>query len=239
MIRPGDAPIPPPALSPGTDTAPALIVEDDPLLRLLVEHAVLALGLRSVAAGACADDPPPGLVRPGAPAAVLVGLDRPGLYCASTGWESAVRDEGVLRVGYAARAGLLAVHRVHGCCDAYLELTVEPGGAVFAHPPGGTAIERAGLTSREADVVLLLAAGLTTPAVADRLCVSPATARSHCRSVLRKLGVADRRRLRELVWEQPAGGAGGGCGRVRPARCAARPGCQPSSSNTRPVSSLG
>jgi DNA-binding CsgD family transcriptional regulator len=35
--------------------------------------------------------------------------------------------------------------------------------------------------------------------VAACLCVSPATARSHCRSVLRKLGVRDRRELRALL----------------------------------------
>lgn len=199
-------------------------MEGDLLLRLLVEHAVLALGLCPLAAGACVDDPPPPVVRRGAPAAVFVGLDRPGLDCAQTKLEPAVRGRGVLRVGYSARAvGLLAAHRVHGCCDAYLEVVPGPGGAVFAHPPGGTAIERAGLTAREADVLLLLAAGLTTPAVADRLYVSPATARSHCRSVLRKLGVADRRRLRELVCEHPAGGAGAGRGRAQPTRRAPRP----------------
>jgi DNA-binding CsgD family transcriptional regulator len=57
---------------------------------------------------------------------------------------------------------------------------------------------------READVLVLLLAGLTTAAIAARLCISPATARSHCRSVLGKLGAPDRTSLR-------AGLAGASC----------------------------
>ena len=41
--------------------------------------------------------------------------------------------------------------------------------------------------------------GFVGPAVAARLCVSPATARSHCRSVLRKLGARDRKELRAML----------------------------------------
>ena len=42
---------------------------------------------------------------------------------------------------------------------------------------------------------MLLLGGLTTPAIAGRLCVSPSTARTHCRAVLRKLAAGDRRAL--------------------------------------------
>lgn len=189
--------------------AAAVVVEDDGLLLLLVEQAVRALGLRPWRAGA---HPGGGrLSAGGIPVTVFVGLDRPGLCCSRPVREPGTPGEVVLRVGYAARAvRLLAAHRAHRCCDAYLQLAPGPGGAVFVHPPGGTAVETAGLTAREADVLLLLAAGSTTPAVAQRLCVSPATARSHCRSVLRKMGVADRRRLRELVGEGLAGADEGG-----------------------------
>ncbi len=45
-------------------------------------------------------------------------------------------------------------------------------------------------------MLVLLLGGLTTPAIARRLCVSPSTARTHCRAVLRKLGAGDRRALR-------------------------------------------
>ena len=52
------------------------------------------------------------------------------------------------------------------------------------------------VTARETDVLLLVLAGFTTPEIAARLGVSQATARSHCRSLLRKCGAPDRRQLR-------------------------------------------
>jgi len=57
---------------------------------------------------------------------------------------------------------------------------------------------------READVLVLVLGGLSTAALAERLCVSPATARTHCRALLRKLGAADRRALRaRLLGAEP------------------------------------
>ena len=91
---------------------------------------------------------------------------------------------------------MLAAHRAHRCADLVLLLTAGAGGACFAHLPAGDEVTAAGLTEREADVLVLLLGGLTTPAIARRLCVSPSTARTHCRAVLRKLGAGDRRALR-------------------------------------------
>jgi DNA-binding NarL/FixJ family response regulator len=48
------------------------------------------------------------------------------------------------------------------------------------------------LTSREAEVAVLLADGLPNAAIADRLFVSPATVKRHVEGVLAKLGVANR-----------------------------------------------
>jgi DNA-binding CsgD family transcriptional regulator len=99
--------------------------------------------------------------------------------------------------GYGAGpAGLLAAHRAHRCADLVLRLTASAAGARFAHLPAADAVVSAGLTEREADVLVLLLHGCTTPAVAGMLCISPNTARSHCRAVLRKLGAGDRRALR-------------------------------------------
>jgi DNA-binding CsgD family transcriptional regulator len=183
----------------GETGAFALLLEHDGLLRLLAEQALLALGMRPLPGGAPAAGSAAAPCA-GVPRTVFIGLDRPGLSCAGTEPRISPPGAGVLRVGYAARsAGLLGAHRAHGCCDAYLELSPGSGGAVFAHPRPGSLVDRAGLTPREADVLLLLAAGSTTPVVAARLCVSPATARSHCRSVLRKMGATDRRRLRDLL----------------------------------------
>ncbi len=51
----------------------------------------------------------------------------------------------------------------------------------------------AGLTRREAQVLALLAEGLTNPVIATRLFLSPRTVEHHVSAVLRKLGCASRR----------------------------------------------
>ena len=48
------------------------------------------------------------------------------------------------------------------------------------------------LTSRESEVLRILAAGATTPEVAKRLCISEATVRNHVRNILSKLDVHSR-----------------------------------------------
>ena len=191
---------PPPAAAAAARPG-AVVVEADGLLRLLVEQAVWALGLRPVSPSASPAASPP--------VAVFVGLERAEACVYARPRADRDRACAPLRVGYAARcAGLLGAHRLHGCCDDFLELRAGPGGAVFAHPPAASAVEEAGLTAREADVLLLLVAGFTTSEAASRLCVSPATARSHCRAVLRKFGARDRRSLRASLLAAPAGTAG-------------------------------
>jgi DNA-binding NarL/FixJ family response regulator len=99
-------------------------------------------------------------------------------------------------IGYGALIGPLAAHRRHGCVDAVLQLTAWHGAARFAYLPPVTEVDAADISAREADVLVLVLAGLDGPAVARRLGLSPATARAHCRAILRKLGAADRRALR-------------------------------------------
>jgi DNA-binding NarL/FixJ family response regulator len=55
------------------------------------------------------------------------------------------------------------------------------------------------LTSREWQVLDLLAEGLTTAAVAERLFVAPVTVRRHISAILRKLDVPDRESAVELL----------------------------------------
>jgi DNA-binding NarL/FixJ family response regulator len=61
------------------------------------------------------------------------------------------------------------------------------------------------LTPRELEVIQLLADGLSTGEVADRLFLSPTTVRMHVSTVLRKLRVADRAAAIDLLRaERPA-----------------------------------
>ena len=105
---------------------------------------------------------------------------------------------------------MLAAHQAHRCADQVLWLTASAGGPCFAHPPALDAVSAAGLSPREADVLVLLLHGLTTPAIGDRLGVARSTARTHCRAVLRKLGAGDRRALRARLLAGSADSPGGG-----------------------------
>lgn len=64
------------------------------------------------------------------------------------------------------------------------------------------------LTPREREVAALVAEGLTNRQIADRLCVSEGTARTHVERILGKLGVHSRVQVATLVTEQtlPRGG---------------------------------
>lgn len=75
--------------------------------------------------------------------------------------------------------------------DPALLVAVEPPPAP-SRPTPEAVRERHGLTPREAEVALLLAEGCSNAALADRLFVSPHTARHHVENVLAKLEVGSR-----------------------------------------------
>lgn len=57
-------------------------------------------------------------------------------------------------------------------------------------PPPPTALDV--LSRREREALSLLAKGLSNPAIAQRLCITPKTAEHHVSSILSKLGLRNR-----------------------------------------------
>ena len=71
-----------------------------------------------------------------------------------------------------------------------------------SRPTAGRAAERlAALTEREREVVALVGEGLSNDEIADRLVVSPATAKTHVSRAMVKLHVRDRAHLVVLAYE--------------------------------------
>jgi DNA-binding NarL/FixJ family response regulator len=66
-------------------------------------------------------------------------------------------------------------------------------------PPAGEAL--ASLTEREREVVALVAEGLSNQEIADRLVVSPWTAKTHVSRAMMKLGMRDRAQLVVIAFE--------------------------------------
>ncbi|GLZ11933.1 DNA-binding response regulator [Actinomadura sp. NBRC 104425] len=71
--------------------------------------------------------------------------------------------------------------------------------ARITQPP--PAVELNSLTDREREVLELVAAGLSNEEIAERLVLSPATAKTHVSRILAKLGARDRAQLVVLAYE--------------------------------------
>jgi len=164
-----------------------LLVEQDELLAHLARQALAAAGFSRLRSGRLEDDGAPY----GGPHLVVVDLAAPGA-CRRLP-PRPLRDRPVTAGYLAGRPLSLLAHAAHGCVDLLLELSLvagrprlEPVEAAAGHD----------LTRREADVLALLLAGSSDRGIASELTVSPATVRSHARSLLRRLEAADRAELR-------------------------------------------
>jgi DNA-binding NarL/FixJ family response regulator len=71
--------------------------------------------------------------------------------------------------------------------------------AQIKQPPPLPALDA--LTERETEVVALVAEGLSNQEIAERLVVSPLTAKTHVSRAMGKLGVRDRAQLVMLAYE--------------------------------------
>jgi DNA-binding NarL/FixJ family response regulator len=69
-------------------------------------------------------------------------------------------------------------------------LTAAQSGRMPARQPPRTLPD--GLTRREAEILALIASGMTNPAIAAELCLSIPTIKSHINRVFAKTGSADR-----------------------------------------------
>jgi DNA-binding NarL/FixJ family response regulator len=73
--------------------------------------------------------------------------------------------------------------------------------AARTREPTGSLGALADLTSREREVMALVAEGLTNAEIGERLFMSPATARTHVSRILTKLGARDRTQLVVMAYE--------------------------------------
>lgn len=101
---------------------------------------------------------------------------------------SAVAGQAVLDP--AARAGLLAA------------TAAQPGAAQLAPEPDPLPD---GLTPREAEVLRLIAAGLSNSLIAERLMISESTVKSHINHLFAKIGVTDRAQAVTYAYQRGLG----------------------------------
>ena len=72
-------------------------------------------------------------------------------------------------------------------------------------PAGQARLAAAGVTAREAEVLVVIGGRLTNQEIAERLCISVRTVESHVSALLRKLGLPGRPALIQLAQELAAG----------------------------------
>lgn len=104
---------------------------------------------------------------------------------------------------YELRATFLPTSPFNSEGSILVEVSTDSGPAL---PPVETLRERFGLTLREGEVALLLAEGIPNDRLAERLFISPHTARRHTERVLEKLGLRSRKALALKLMQHDSGG---------------------------------
>ncbi|MFE7777547.1 response regulator [Streptomyces sp. NPDC057445] len=131
---------------------------------------------------------------------ILGSLDGPPRIVVVTTFENDSYVYDALRAGAAgfllkraAAEDLVAAVRLVARSDSLLYPAALRGlAAAHVRPEPGRPAWAARLTAREADVLRLMAKGLTNAEIARRLQVGPATAKTHVAAVLAKTGTRDR-----------------------------------------------
>jgi len=101
------------------------------------------------------------------------------------------------REGRYQMRGTLLPSRIRELRSGAVLVTIRCAGAQL--PSDVSLMQRFGMTSREADVALLLARGTRNRAIAQQLRISPHTARHHTESVLLKLNVHARSEVSGVI----------------------------------------
>ncbi|GAA1509718.1 response regulator transcription factor [Streptomyces albidochromogenes] len=132
---------------------------------------------------------------------ILGGMETPPRVVVVTTFENDSYVYDALRAG---AAGFLLKRAAAEDLVQAVRLVARSDSLLFPSAVRGLAAEHAGrqpappppwaarLTDREAEVLRLMATGLTNAEIADRLRVGPATAKSHVAAVLAKTGARDR-----------------------------------------------
>jgi two-component system nitrate/nitrite response regulator NarL len=197
-----------------TTRTSVFVADDHPLYRDAVVRAVRARAELEIAGQASDGRSALGAIRESAPDLAVLDVEMPGLR----GIDVA---RAVARDGMSTRVVLLSAHLesdtvyeavavgvraylskswpAERICDALVAVArgdvilpeeVQAGlaAAIRSHADA----DRPALSPREQEVLALIAEGLSAPAVGQRLHVSPATVKSHLKTLYEKLGVSDR-----------------------------------------------
>jgi DNA-binding CsgD family transcriptional regulator len=98
-----------------------------------------------------------------------------------------------------SRGGWLSLHASlpEGTKSQRVAIIIQPASPERVAP---LRLETYGLSAREREIATLVAAGLSTKALADRLYLSPWTVQDHLKSIFEKTGTHSRRELRARIF---------------------------------------